>query len=117
MGFTYDEPLLTAKQIGRALGVTRHSVFRWVREGKLTAPNVVEKGKPWRWTIGAVEAYLSGRARRVQGQLDELALDYEHMAAAARRQYEHAAAAGRQQLDRMPEYRRALNAYARSRNG
>lgn len=54
-----SEPLMTTDEIARALGITRQTVTRWIRQGKLAAITIRVGSRPvYRVTRPAFRAFL-----------------------------------------------------------
>jgi excisionase family DNA binding protein len=54
--------LMTAEQIGRALGTTKKTVFEWYHEGKI--PAEIAEGRTYRFDLDAVKSALKKRAEK-----------------------------------------------------
>jgi excisionase family DNA binding protein len=62
-----EERLLTPEQVAERLSVSRHTVMKWLREGKLTGQKL--GGKIWRVHPDDVQAFIA--ASRVPRQSEE----------------------------------------------
>lgn len=98
-----DAPLLTPAQVARRVQVTEHTVYGWLRQGRLRG---VKLGRLWRVSGDDLEAFLRGN----RGEDEPLTVQEAAESDAAWRAY----LAGDDPGETLVDVRRALREDARA---